>query len=41
VQLERLANRSDYILEIENGEQELSFYAWDRGLHESIRSPTE
>ena len=32
-ELEAVARRADYIIECENGEREVSFYAWDRELH--------
>ena len=33
LELEGLARQADYLLELENGEREVSFYAWDRELH--------
>lgn len=38
-ELERLARQADFVLEIEYGEHELNFYAWDRELR-SERPPT-
>ncbi len=40
-ELERLARRADYMLEIETAERELSFYAWDRELHSARPATSE
>ena len=36
--LQRLAEGADFIVEVEDHERELTFYAWDRELHEAAAS---
>lgn len=38
--IRELADKADFVLEVEGDEIELSFYAWDRELHESGAPPT-
>jgi hypothetical protein len=40
-ELERLARQADFVLEMETGERELSFYAWDRELHSAKSATSE